>query len=134
MKYIVAMDYDGTLFEGGWPDIGDPNPIVINHAKAFQKAGASIVLWTCREGNSLTEALERASKEGLSFDAVNESCPSQKSYQDAMIKANGEVFGSRKIYADIYVDDRAPGSIDHFLKLNPEEECEKNNQKDLFLK
>lgn len=134
MKYIVAMDYDGTLFEGGWPDIGSPNSSVIKQAKAFQKAGASIVLWTCREGNSLKEALERTSSEGLFFDAINESCPSQKEYQDAMIKSNGEIFGSRKIYADIYVDDRAHGSIDHFLQLDPEEECEKNNKKDLFLK
>jgi hypothetical protein len=35
----------------------------------------------------------------------------------------------RKIYADLYVDDKSPGSIDHFLELDPKEECKKSSEK-----
>ncbi|MFA7219196.1 MAG: hypothetical protein WC119_01655 [Synergistaceae bacterium] len=93
--------------------------------KKFKKAGASIILWTCREGKSLQEALSRCSQEGLEFDAVNENCSAQKEYQESKLKENGDTFGLRKIFADLYVDDRSPGSIEYFLKLDPKEECKK---------
>lgn len=121
MKYVLCIDYDGTLFEESWPKIGDPRKDVIKQVKSFKKAGANIVLWTCREGKSLQEALSRTSKEGLSFDAVNEAPQSQKDYQLSKLEENGDVFGLRKIFANLYVDDRSPGSIEHFLSLDPKE-------------
>ena len=39
MSLMVAVDYDGTLFEGSWPDLGDPKKDVIKQIKAFKKAG-----------------------------------------------------------------------------------------------
>lgn len=129
MSYVLAIDYDGTIFEGSCPKLGKPKQDVIKKIKEFQKVkDCEIVLWTCREGKSLQEALSRTSKEGLEWDAVNESPPSQKEYQQSTLMENGEVFGLRKIFAHLYVDDRSPGSIDHFLSLDPKEEC-KNNQK-----
>ena len=69
MSYVLAVDYDGTLFEGSWPKLGDPVKDVIKQVKAFQKAGAEIVLWTCREGKSLQEAISRTSKEKIKWDS-----------------------------------------------------------------
>ena len=129
MAYVVACDYDKTLFEKSWPEMGDPKEDVINQLKAFKKAGAEIVLWTCREGKSLQEAISRCTNEKLEFDSINETAPSQKKYQQTKLVDNGEVFGLRKIYADIYVDDRSPGSIDYFLSLDPREECKKTENK-----
>ena len=128
MKYIAAIDYDGTLFTKSWPELGEPRQEVIKKVKEFKKAGADIVLWTCREGKSLQEALSRCSTEGLEFVSVNENSPSAKEYQDSQLEANGDVFGLRKIYADIYVDDKSPGSIEHFLNLDAKKEVEKRSK------
>ena len=125
MRYTLAVDYDGTLFEGSYPKLGDPRKDVIKQVKAFKKVGAEIVLWTCREGKSLQEALSRCSEQKIKFDAVNESSEDQKEYQQKVLIESGDVFGIRKIFANMYVDDRSPGSIEHFLSLDPKEECKK---------
>ena len=125
MPFILAVDYDGTLFEGSWPDLGDPKEDVIAKVKKFKDAGSEIVLWTCREGVSLKEALERCKEVGLEFDSVNENSPSQKEYMEQR-KEEGEIFATRKIFANFYLDDRAH-NIDFFLKINAEATCERFN-------
>jgi hydroxymethylpyrimidine pyrophosphatase-like HAD family hydrolase len=121
MAFVIAVDYDGTIFEDSWPKLGDPRQDVIKQIKKFRKMGAEIVLWTCREGKSLQEALSRCSTEDLEFDAVNENSPSQKEYQAKVLNEKGEVFALRKIFATLYVDDRANGSIEYFLDLTTED-------------
>jgi len=129
MSFILAIDYDGTLFSGSWPEIGAPRKEVIKQVKAFRKSGAEIILWTCREGKSLQEALSRCTEQGLDFDAVNEGTHSEKAYQQEHLKSNGAVFGLRKVYANLYVDDRSPGSIEYFLKLDAKKVSkEKHNE------
>ncbi len=125
MNFMLGIDYDGTLFEDSWPEIGDPKQDVIDKVKEFKKSGAEIILWTCREGKSLQEALSRSSMEGIEFDAINENSPSQKKYQSEKLKENGDIFALRKIFAHLYIDDRSPGSIEHFLKLDAKTECDK---------
>jgi hypothetical protein len=72
------MDYDGCLFTKSWTELGQPRKDVIKQTKASQKHGAEVILWTCREGKSLQEAISRCAQQGLEFDAINESCSSQK--------------------------------------------------------
>jgi len=122
-KYICALDYDGTLFEGSYPKLGKPKKDVIKQANAFKKCGANLVLWTCREGKGLQEAISRCSKEGLVFEEINENTKEQKEYMSKVLMEKGDIFALRKIYADIYVDDKSPGSIDAFLALDPKDEC-----------
>ena len=95
---IIAVDFDGTLCENKWPDIGAPNMRVINYVKNERKNGVKIILWTCREGELLDNALAWCAEQGLEFDEVNKNVP------EAV-----ELFGgdSRKIYADEYLDDKA---------------------------
>jgi 2-hydroxy-3-keto-5-methylthiopentenyl-1-phosphate phosphatase len=95
---IIAVDFDGTLCENDWPEIGEPNEELIDNLKQYQRKGVKIILWTCRVGNLLDYALSWCQTRGLIFDAVNENLPE-------II----EKFGSdtRKVYADIYIDDRA---------------------------
>ena len=128
MPFILAIDYDGTLFEGvifenDHPSGGFPVQLVIVQAKEFKKYGAELILWTCREGGILQEALNRCKQFGLEFDAVNSNAPSQAIYMQAALKNQGAMFAHRKIFADIYVDDRSPGSIEHFLKMNAQVTC-----------
>ena len=123
MAFTVALDYDGTLFVNAFPLKGQPNQSVIDKAKELKKYGAELVLWTCREGNYLEDAVEHAKDHGLEFDAVNENSPSQKAYIQAIINRGDTPFGLRKINADIFIDDKAPGSIDYFLGIDAEKTC-----------
>lgn len=71
----IAIDFDGCICTNAFPDIGAPNRGVIDKAIAEQAAGAGLILWTCREGELLRQALDACAKWGLHFDAVNESLP-----------------------------------------------------------
>lgn len=93
---IIAVDFDGTLCENKWPDIGEPIMDVINYIKRQKSDGAKIILWTCRTGVELMNAVYWCIKQGIFLDAVNQNVPE-------IIKAYGTV--CRKIYADIYIDD-----------------------------
>jgi hydroxymethylpyrimidine pyrophosphatase-like HAD family hydrolase len=91
---IVAVDFDGTI---QLPD-KTPNMVIVKLIKNHQRAGNRVILWTCREGESLRRALRYCSGLGLRFDAVNQNLPEA-------VRMMGH--DSRKIYADIYIDDKA---------------------------
>ena len=116
--FVIAMDFDDTLFTRSWPKRGRPRKDVIAKLKEFVKEGAQVALWTCREAGSLKEALERAREQGLRFDAVNDNVDFVKEWIERNVKANGGSFSQRKIWANMYVDDRSPGSVEAFLKMD----------------
>lgn len=97
---IIAVDFDGTLCRSVWPGIGEPNMSVICYIKERKRRGDKLILWTCREGKRLEEAVEWCKAHGLEFDAVNENLPEMK-----------RKFGNdpRKIFASEYWDDKAVG-------------------------
>ena len=96
---IIAVDFDGTLCENKWPEIGEPNMQLIWHLiEQREKYQNKLILWTCRAGEKLEEAIEWCNSRGLIFDAVNENLPD-------IIEMMGS--DTRKIYADEYIDDRA---------------------------
>ena len=98
MSKIIAIDFDGTLCVSAWPDIGAPMFDVIDKAKAEQQNGAKLILWTCRNGELLENAIAWCKSFGLVFDAVNANLPERL-----------EMYGteSRKVSADEYWDDKA---------------------------
>lgn len=96
---IIAVDFDGTLCSNEWPYIGTANAYLINILIRLQQTkGCKLILWTCRTGQHLEDAVEWCKKRGLIFDAINENL-------SEMI----EVFGgdTRKIVADYYLDDKS---------------------------
>ncbi len=98
-KYdIIAVDFDGTLCKDCYPKIGEANQALIFFLKEYQKQGSKIILWTCRCGNLLEEAIRWCATNGLLFDAINSN-----------VSENILQYGSdsRKIYADLYIDDKA---------------------------
>jgi hydroxymethylpyrimidine pyrophosphatase-like HAD family hydrolase len=106
---IIAVDFDGTLCENKWPEIGVPNmKLIWNLTELQQKYGAKLILWTCRSGEKLEEAIQFCEERGLMFDAVNENLP------EVIEWMGGD---TRKIYADEYIDDRATKII--FPELMP---------------
>jgi 2-hydroxy-3-keto-5-methylthiopentenyl-1-phosphate phosphatase len=94
---IIAVDFDGTLCEEKYPEIGEPNFNLIQYIIDRQNDGDKIILWTCRKDKELDDAVEWCSDLGLIFDAVNENLPE-------IIEAFGK--DTRKIFADEYIDDR----------------------------
>ena len=98
-KTIYAVDFDGTLSNGEYPNIGEPNLALIEHLKKKKAKGqATLILWTCRGGESLIEAVKFCKKYGLDFDYINRN-------DEEMVKKYGN--DNRKIYADVYIDDHA---------------------------
>jgi hypothetical protein len=95
---IYAVDFDGTLCESVWPGIGSPNTALIKHLIKRRREGNKVILWTCRCGSRLEEAVSWSLGLGLEFDAVNENL-------FEMIEFYGN--DSRKIFADVYIDDKA---------------------------
>jgi hypothetical protein len=93
-----AVDFDGTLCENAYPEIGAPNLSLIDKLISRRRLGAKVILWTCREGELLTRAVEFCRCYGLEFDAVNDNTEELK-------RAYGT--NPRKIGADYYIDDKA---------------------------
>ncbi len=94
---IYAVDFDGCLCKNAYPDIGEPNVRLIRDLMRLRQKGNYIILWTCREGEKLDDAVQWCGRFGLVFDAVNDNLP-------MIIQAYGD---SRKVYADYYIDDKA---------------------------
>ena len=120
MRHIIAIDFDGTLCEDRWPEIGPPIAEVIVEAKLRKKQGDALILWTCRCGEKLDEAVAWCRRFGLEFDAVNENLPERIA-----------VYGSesRKISADEYWDDRARNAWDIICHFNAQKQYWFDSQK-----
>lgn len=94
---IIAVDFDGTLCENKWPEIGEPMFGTIAYLLKEKEQGAKLILWTCRVGEMLEKAVTWCAEHGLGFDAVNENLPE-------IIESFGS--DTRKIFANEYLDDR----------------------------
>ena len=75
LRKAIAIDFDGCICTTNWPDIGIPNWEVINSAIQEKERGAGLILWTCRVGKELEDAVYACKCWGLVFDTVNESLP-----------------------------------------------------------
>ena len=91
---IIAVDFDGTLKASD----GTLNLPLIEYLKQQQYGGASVILWTCREGKRLMDAVRVCGAAGLCFNAINNNTPEG-------IRRMGH--DSRKIFADLYIDDKS---------------------------
>ena len=104
-KPIIAVDFDGTLsLDSQYPNIGRFNTRLYEALMDLRKCDWSIVLWTCREGKELREAVEWCKMNGLEFDAINENPPEVP-------------FKARKVVANIYIDDNAYMPTTDFYKF-----------------
>ncbi len=98
---IIAVDFDGTIVRHEYPKIGKPNLFAFETLKALQKQGHRLILWTYRAGKELDDAVEFCKEHGIEFYAVNKNYPEEE-FDETI---------SRKIYADIYIDDRNIGGF-----------------------
>ena len=125
-KLIIAIDFDGTIVEDAYPKVGKPRFFAFETLKRLQDEGHRLILWTYRSGKKLDEAVKFCEDNGIVFYAVNKSFPEEKF----------DYSKSRKIYADLYIDDRNIGGIlgwgEVYQMITNEKPNIKENQKKGF--
>lgn len=99
---LIAVDFDGTIVDHRYPEIGRPVPGAFEWLQKFRENGATLILWTMRSGDTLAEAAEFLAKHGVGFEHLNDH---PQDWTD-----------SRKVYAHVYIDDAAFGCP---LRENP---------------
>jgi len=120
---IIAVDFDGTIVEHAYPSIGKTKLFAFETLKTLQKQKHTLILWTYRAGKELQEAVDFCKKNGVEFYAINRNYP-EESYDDSI---------SRKINADVYIDDRNLGGFPGWSKVWQLLENEEQYLKDLNL-
>lgn len=95
---VIAVDFDGTVVDDIFPHVGELKEHAIEAIKNFQKHGHKVVMWTCREGHYLDMARRTMEFLGITLDGYNYS-----PYQ----------LQSRKIVADVYIDDKNVFMVDN---------------------
>lgn len=105
----IAVDFDGTIAQMRFPEVGLEVPGAFHWLKQFQAAGARLILWTVRgpgagttfegfpvQGNALEAAVQFCREHGLEFWQVN--CNPESQWLQ-----------SPKVHADLFIDDMAFG-------------------------
>ena len=98
----IAVDFDGTIVRHRYPKIGEEIPFATQTLAMLAREGHRLILWTVREGDLLQEAVDFCEQRGVSFFAVN------KDFEEE--DGTGKHF-SRKIKADLFIDDRNVGGL-----------------------
>lgn len=99
---IYAIDFDGTIVEDNYPNIGVLNPHAEKFIRKLKEEGGKWILYTMREGEDLEAAVKFLESVNLIPDAVNDNLPEMKK------KYNNN---PRKIFANVYIDDRNAGGL-----------------------
>ena len=99
----IAVDFDGTIVEERYPDIGDERPFATETLRMLIRDKHKLILWTVREGELLEEAVNWCKDRGVEFYAVNKEYPEEKEEWNNHF--------SRKIKADVWIDDRNIGGL-----------------------
>ena len=100
----IAVDFDGTIVEHKYPEIGQELPFATETLKMLIKDRHRLILWSVREGQLLEDAVNWCRERGVEFWAVNRDYPEENG-----IESNNHY--SRKIKADCFIDDRNIGGL-----------------------
>lgn len=94
----ICVDFDGTVVDHRYPDIGEPAPDAIRFLLEWKRKGAKIILFTMRDGAELEQAAAYLENSGVALFGVNKN-PTQHNWTQ-----------SPKAYGQLYVDDAAFGA------------------------
>jgi len=98
----IAVDFDGTIVEDRYPKIGAERPFATDTLRMLIQERHRLILWTVREGELLDEAVQWCKDRGVEFFAVNRDFPEESEKNRHF---------SRKIKAEVWIDDRNLGGI-----------------------
>ena len=101
----IAVDFDGTIVKDNYPGIGEAMPGAVEVLKKLRKEGYPLVLWTCRTGKHLAQAVAWCAERGIRFDTINGN-----------LRSNIQKYGddTRKVSASLYIDDRGLEPLPHW--------------------
>jgi len=99
----IAVDFDGTIVEHRYPDIGKEKPFAVQTLRMLIADHHRLILWSVREGKLLDDAVNWCRQRGIEFYAVNRDYPEET--------VGGNEHYSRKLKADIFIDDRNIGGL-----------------------
>lgn len=103
----IAIDFDGTIVENNFPGIGKEMLFAFETMKELHKQGNQLILWTYRNGEALQDAVDFCKNRGVEFYAVNRNYPEEE-FDNTI---------SRKVDADIYIDDKNFGGFPGWPKI-----------------
>lgn len=98
----IAVDFDGTIVEHKYPEIGAEIPFAIDTLKMLINDRHRLILWSVREGKLLDEAIEWCRQRGVEFYATNKDYPEEKMTDKGF---------SRKLKVEMFIDDRNVGGL-----------------------
>lgn len=87
---VIAVDFDGTIVENKYPEIGQERPFAIETLKMLIRDRHQLVLWTCREGELLDNALQWCRERGVEFYAANRDYPEETTDNNPISPANSK--------------------------------------------
>ena len=96
MSQIIGIDFDGTIVEHMYPEIGVPVLGALETMAELIQNGHKIILWTMRSGDTLQAAVDYLISAGIELYGVNKN-------------PNQHWSASPKAYCHIYIDDAALG-------------------------
>lgn len=101
-RATISIDYDDTIVYQDFPNSGTIKPNAKEVINRLYNDGHHILIWTCRAKENLEIAKKYLIDCGVNYHLINHNLPS-----------NIERYGSdtRKMSADIYIDDRQLGGI-----------------------
>lgn len=99
----IAVDFDGTIVEHRYPEIGKELPFATQTLKMLIADRHKLILWSVREGKLLEDAVEWCRQRGVEFYAVNKDFPEEDLTKNQSF--------SRKLKADVWIDDRNVGGL-----------------------
>ena len=99
----IAVDFDGTIVEHKYPEIGEEIPFATDTLKMLIRDHHRLILWSVREGQLLDDAVNWCRERGVEFYAVNRDYPEETT-------ENNQHF-SRKLKVDMFIDDRNIGGL-----------------------
>lgn len=99
---IIAVDFDGTIVEHRYPEIGEELPFATYTLRKLIDDRHQLILWTVRRGKLLEEAVQWCKDHGIEFYAINKSFPEEEIGEKGLYS---------KVNADLFIDDRNLGGL-----------------------
>jgi len=104
---IIAIDFDGTIVEQEFPNIGAIKKNAKEVINKLHEDGHYIIIWTCRYTNSdLRSMIQFLIENDIWYDSINNNCD------------NLSFVPHPKIYADVYIDDHNLGGVPDWYEIS----------------
>lgn len=103
---IVAIDFDGTIVDNGFPEVGTPMPYAADMIRKLHADGCYIIIWTCRyTPEHIGEMVEYLNDSNIPYHKINENADflDFKPYP--------------KIFYNILIDDRMLGGLKDWREM-----------------